>query len=110
MTSTNERDSHFFLAGWNGAWRNVNASEHFQNVSKTAPASCLHQIQEPAPVQVAPAVVAVPDERAAFEAHIKARPNYFDGMLANGKYANCFKVIDIDNQWIGWKARALSCR
>ena len=38
MTSTNERDSHFFLAGWNGAWRNVNASEHFQNVSKTAPA------------------------------------------------------------------------
>lgn len=39
MTSTNERDSHFFLAGWNGAWRNVNASEHFQNVSKTAPAA-----------------------------------------------------------------------
>lgn len=70
------------------------------------PAEAVLQIQEPAPVQVAPAVVAVPDERAAFEAHIKARPNYFDGMLANGKYANGFKVIDIDNQWIGWKARA----
>ena len=46
MTSTNERDSHFFLAGWNGAWRNVNASEHFQNVSKTAPAPVLADAQD----------------------------------------------------------------
>ena len=70
MTSTNERDSHFFLAGWNGAWRNVNASEHFQNVSKTAPAAvavrdALAGVSAPA-AQAAPAAQSVANADGRF--------------------------------------------
>lgn len=76
MEVTNQRDAHFFLAGWNGAKQDVDANELFQNVSKNAPEAgqCLHQIQEPSAaeqaawhagldegrVQAAPAAVAVP--------------------------------------------------
>ena len=83
---------------------------------------CLLQIQEPptktealahysqqailAMGEAAHAAVAVPDEREEFKDHIKTCHNYFEGMLANSKHDNGFKVIDVNNQWIGWQARA----
>ena len=77
MTSTNERDSHFFLAGWNGAWRNVNASEHFQNVSKTAPAAVAVRdalLQSEAALEVATARIlkADPDHSISVTSEAKA--------------------------------------
>ena len=76
MTSTNERDSHFFLAGWNGAWRNVNASEHFQNVSKTAPAAVAVRdalLQPEAALEVATARI------------LKADPDHSTSVISEAK-------------------------
>ncbi|WP_417284365.1 hypothetical protein [Comamonas sp.] len=36
-TAATSRDSHFYLAGWNGAVLSVNATEHFQKAATTAP-------------------------------------------------------------------------
>lgn len=62
---------------------------------------CLHQIQEPAPVQAAPAAVAVPDERAAFV-------NWL-----HGTYPHSYTIIQAADLWfhkhvaaLAWQARA----
>lgn len=38
MSTENARDTHFFLAGWNGNMQNANATTHFQQAMKGAPA------------------------------------------------------------------------
>ncbi|MBV7418472.1 hypothetical protein KW830_08380 [Comamonas sp. CMM03] len=38
MSTQNARDTHFFLAGWNGHIENANATTHFQQAMKSAPA------------------------------------------------------------------------
>lgn len=38
MSTQNARDTHFFLAGWNGHIDNPNATTHFQQAMKSAPA------------------------------------------------------------------------
>lgn len=38
------RDSHFFLAGWNGALQQVGADTHFQAAKQAAPACCAAEL------------------------------------------------------------------
>ena len=42
------RDSHFYLAGWNGALLSVNADEHFQKAQKSAPRTIVFKASQEA--------------------------------------------------------------
>lgn len=89
-----DRDTHFYLAGWNGAEREVEANAHFNAALQAAPP--------------APAGVAVPDERAAFEEHFHkqwpgANREQFK-RLPNSP--DMYESFDYQFLWNGWKARA----
>ncbi|MEN2431133.1 hypothetical protein [Comamonas sp. F1-6] len=74
---------------------------------------CLHQIKEPAAAeqaawhagldegrtQAAPAAVAVPDEREAFEKFIQSP-------IPRDFYSRVYENWDVNNKWIGWQAHA----
>ncbi len=47
MSTQNARDTHFFLAGWNGHLENHNATTHFQQAMKSAPTPTAPLVAEP---------------------------------------------------------------
>ncbi|WP_313571045.1 hypothetical protein [Comamonas terrigena] len=47
MSTQNARDTHFFLAGWNGHLENPNATTHFQQAMKSAPTPTAPSAAEP---------------------------------------------------------------
>ena len=45
------------------------------------------------------------ESRTAFEAAIRARPNYFAGMLDRGFFnPSDYHVVSINHEWLGWQA------
>lgn len=87
MENTNQRDAHFFLAGWNGAKRDVDANELFHNVSKTAPevGQCLHQIQEPSAA-----------EQAAWHAGLDEGRAQAEGSVSNATFQAAPAAIEME--------------
>lgn len=47
MSTQSARDTHFFLAGWNGHIENPNATTHFQQAMKSAPTPTAPLVAEP---------------------------------------------------------------
>ena len=84
-------------------WGYLQFAREILEMAPAMQSQCLHQIQEPAPVQAAPAAVAVPDERAAFEAKFR----HLDLSQKPDAWGHARYSHDaISLAWEAWQARA----